>query len=92
MSTDAPTLYLPAITFSDDAVDACARILSAVIDYTVDLTIPENTGYPCERVVIVRIDDDYDVEVAETDDSGARIPNGGTWAVPLNLIKSLTVL
>lgn len=86
-----PAPFIPDITFSDDAVDSAAHVINALCGYTVDLEIPNNTGYPCQEVSIVRVDDDLDVVVAATDEIGAPIGDA-TWAVPLNLIKKVKVL
>jgi hypothetical protein len=84
-------LFIPTIAFSDDAIDSAIALAHALIDYTVDLDIPNNSGYPARSVRIVRIDPDGDVVVRETED-GDPVPHGGTWAVPINLIRRITVL
>lgn len=84
-------MFIPTITFSDDAIESAIAIMHALVDYTVDLDIPENTGYPAERVSIVRIDSDGDVVVAETDETGVVLTNA-TWAVPINLIRKVVIL
>lgn len=78
------------IEFADDAGDAAARGISAFAEFVVDLELT-NQGYPHKRVLIVRVDEDGDVVVCETDDDGVPIRNS-TWAIPLEVIKKVTVL
>lgn len=77
------------IEFNLADTDAPLRSLAG---YTVDITLsPEgDTGYPTQSVSIVRIDEDGDVVVCETDD-GEPISNA-TWAIPSNYVQKVTVL
>jgi hypothetical protein len=83
------------IKFSDDATDATIAgvIAQGVLEWTVDID-HENPGYPHKQVMILEAGRDPAGEVitiCETDDFGAAIPNG-TWEVPIEGLRSITVL
>lgn len=82
---------MTTIAFSPDAGDSLTHSLEALLGLVVDLTIPANTGYPAEGVCIVGVDEDGDLRVCETDETGAPLPHS-TWAVPVGLIETVTVL
>jgi hypothetical protein len=88
----------PTIEFASGAWEAAARGIAAYAEFIVDLDLT-NDGYPHAQVMILRVEDDGDVVVCETegDDSAPiatpRTPiRNSTWAIPLEVIKKVTVL
>lgn len=79
------------IKFSDDATDAtfAGVIGGGVIEWTVDID-HENDGYPHEQVVILDVGE-AEFVVCESNEFGAPIRNA-TWHVPLDGLRSITVL
>jgi len=73
----------------DDPVGALSqRMFQALIGYVVDIEFrapADYTGYPCEHVYVVRVDDDGDVVVCEMNDDGTPAEHS-TVAIPQNII------
>jgi hypothetical protein len=67
-----------------------SEALGSLIGLMVDLDIPDNSGYPDANVYVVRVDEDGDLVVSETDERGAPI-EGMTWAVPQAVIRNIYV-
>lgn len=82
------------VKFSDDATHATmAAVLNDLREWVINFD-HENEGYPHNAMMIRGVTTDSIGEVVivcETDDAGGAIVNS-TWAVPIDGLRSVTVL
>jgi hypothetical protein len=78
-----------SIRFNDEAIDTYIWALNKLALMTVDIDVT-NDGYPHERVVIKRAEEDGLV-ICESDETGKPISNA-TWMIPYEVIQSITIL